>query len=465
MSQGELSQYEVVINQFDWLLKPEMAAFRCGRLVNQIENMTTVLWIVGGDRVANLELGLGDYMSSQIPWSDLKLASRGAIYTSEHHRIEFASIVDEVKDEWNGVFEGLWHHEELLEHNQQIEFDRQRSFLQEDGPSDGVIIANHCRDLLLRIVTPIISRIFGFFRDTIGSRELEFFRLGQHVDRLVYPVPAFQVMTQIDSTCVPSHSTEAEGGSEGGAEDQLDSDAPQRLGFLADQSDSTSNRLNYPNNAPWRLPCLPLPSTLPSAEWRRELRCRAVTCLIEPNVYQQYLESQEVGLGEVCRHATLIAESIELGIMRCLSPDTVAESPGQCTVAAEGPDTSDANTADTRGEPNIGISTPQLVWSRTSSGLEFCEDTHQVRNGGDDTPVNVQTRLSFNLLRLLAKNGGRLTSRTYLQGKWQDLGGNTRGVSSIDPQLTKIREILGQLRKTLRNSRGVGWRIEDIEGA
>ena len=457
MSQGELSPFEVAINQFDWLLKPELAAFRCGRLVNQIENMTSVLWIVGGDRGANLELGLGAYMSSQIPWSELILASRGAIYTSERRRIEFASIVDEVKDEWNGVFECLWHHEECLDHNQQIEIDRQRRFLQEEGLSDEAIIANHCRDMLQRIVNPINSRIFGFFCDTIGSRELEFFRLGQHVDRLVRPVPAFQVMTQIESTCVSSHITAAEGG----ADNQLESDAPQRRVCLADESDSTTNRLNDPTDAPWRLPRLPLPSTLPSAEWSRELRCRAVPCRIEPKIYQQYLVSQEIGLREVCRHATLIADSIELGVMRYLLADVVAAPPGQSTASAGVSDTSDENTADTGARQNIDVPTPQVVWSTTRLGLEFREDTQQVRTGKEGTPFEVPTRLSFNLLRRLAKSEGRFTSKRDLEDEWMQLGGSSNGRASIHSQLTKVRKILRMLGKKLENRTNFGWRIAD----
>lgn len=115
MSEGPVPSNSV-FDQIQWLNVPELAAFRSGRLANQIQHQTTVLWLLGYERKADPSLGLPAYSSSLIPWRDLKIAGRGAI-ADPRQRIAFEQQVEAAEDDWRKQFQRVWHIQLLEDQN------------------------------------------------------------------------------------------------------------------------------------------------------------------------------------------------------------------------------------------------------------------------------------------------------------------------------------------------------------
>ncbi len=467
MKQEDGAQAETGLDQYEWIRVPTLAAFRCGRLLNQIEHQLTVLWLHGREEHSNSVLGLPAYISSQIPWRDLELASRGAI-ADERRRMAFEQTIDAAESDWKTQFQTVWHIRLLEDQNHQIEVDRIRYLREEEGPSLQEIVGRRCQ-FILGSVREINCSLFDFFVESLDSRNLEFFRLGQHVDRLVYSVPAFAELLQIENQRASDDATLLEIGSPTDGQlawgtlpdvDQVDGDRSEQH----EHQDGRRPRLIPNESALWRLPRQPLPLCSPSDEWWHELACLAVTSGIDPANFRQCREGIEIDLNNVRASIVIIANSIETGICSCSAG---VSGTGMATQSR--PD---------EGEPEMPTSIPPNAsagskfqtptgatsWNGTRVGLEFNLDLFQVRRVGTDRAVTPKTRMDFNVLKYLAEGGGVFRSRLDLESGWEGFGGGSDGHTSIDSRLSAIRKDLSTLGMKLENKPGIGWRlIEKVE--
>lgn len=320
-----------VFDRFQWLSVPELAAFRSGRLANQIQHQTTVLWLLGYEGKADSSLGLPAYSSSLIPWRDLKIAGRHAI-ADQRQRMTFEQQVDIAEDAWKKQFQRIWHIQLLKDQNEQIEVDRQRSIPEEDGPSLREIIVTRCR-LALGSVDEIIHSLQDTLLTACDAELLGMFQLGQHVDRLVHPVPAFAELLTSDSDALPRTAA-------GTASDQpatwgefRQSADESQLSCEGDDTGTRRQIWNSPDRStPWRLPRNPLPSSRPSDAWWAELASLAVASGLESSVLQQLQCVSDVDVNGSHSSSQRIVDRIEAVVTQ--SPTGATGSPPVCSTAA-----------------------------------------------------------------------------------------------------------------------------------
>ena len=464
MSEGHITQIDTAFDQYEWIKIPELAAFRCGRLANQIEHQTTVLWLHGREMRENPSLGLATYRSSQIPWRRLKLASRGAI-PDERQRMDFEQTIDTAETYWRRQFGTCWHDEFCFEKNEEIEDERRRFESEPDGPFLPEIIANCCRSIL-GSVEEINRSVLDFFVTSLDSRHLEFFRLGQRVDRLLHPVPAYLELLPDDSTGTNRESTTVETVSDrcGQSVWEILPDAEPTDIERGDRDESQTRRRRRPpiqcKCAPWRLPVQPLPCCLPSTEWWNDFASRALLCNIEPSVFRQSQEEPVIDHGDLRASIVRITNAIEVGITSCLTAVPVAPPNG---VSADTGKSESSNPLP-KTPPVLTDADPppsDSVWKKTRGGIEFNREQFQVRRTGTDLVVSPKTRMDFNVLEFIAMRGAGYRSRKELESEWESLGGGTSGQNSIDSRLSAIRIVLKDLSLKLENKTNIGWRIAE----
>ena len=460
MSEGHITQVDTVFDQYDWIKIPELAAFRCGRLANQIEHQTTVLWLHGREENANPSLGLAAYMNSQIPWLHLKRASRGVIPV-EQQRMVFEQTIDTAEVGWISQFGKLWHSELCLEENEEIENEeieneRRRFEHEEEQTSLREIIADRCRRILSS-VDEINRSLFDFFVTSLAPHLLEFFRLGQHVDRLLHPVPAYAELLHIQTQRNPYDSATPETESVTGIQQSWGSflDVERIDSGLGDQDERLAGRRPpiMPRETPWRLPRQPLPYCLPSDEWWDEFACRAVSRgLSFPHLRNDLAcfnasgEHVHIALHKLISH-------IEDGLNACF-PRTPLP-PARHSPKTEVPPA--------EGKPVVPDADP---WVETPVGLDINQQAREIRISGSTTPVSIESPTTFNILAFLARKGTRYTTKVNLESNWKSFSGRDAPPTSrsgVNNQITKVKRVLEPLSFDIqRDGRGHGnlrWRI------
>lgn len=424
MSQEPTSPPDLASDQFQWLSVPELAAFRSGRLANQIQHQTTVLWLLGYERKADPSLGLPAYSSSLIPWRDLKIAGRHAI-ADQRQRMTFEQQVDIAEDAWKKQFQRIWHIQLLKDQNEQIEVDRQRSISVEDGPTLREIIATRCR-LALGSVDEIIHSLQDTLLTACDAELLGMFQLGQHVDRLVHPVPAFDELLTSDSDALPRTAA-------GTAPDQPATWGEFRQSAdesqLSCEGDDTGTRMqiwNSPDRStPCRLPRSPLPSSRPSDAWWAELASLAVAGGFDSS-----------DIGQIQDTAQLVdAHRIVVGVQNMIDShfsETLTE-----------PDPPPPPNHNNLGNPP----NPTSEWEPTPVGIEFNEHRREIRIAGCENATIVDSATVFRILRYMAQRGDRPTTKIELLDAWAAFNDNSppESRSAVNNQITKIRRLLRPL--------------------
>ncbi len=459
MSEGPVPSNSV-FDQIQWLNVPELAAFRSGRLANQIQHQTTVLWLLGYEREADPSLGLPAYRSSLIPWRDLKIAGRHAI-ADQRQRMTFEQQVDLAEDAWKKQFQRIWHFQLIEDQNEQIEVDRQRSIPEEDGPRLREIIASRCR-LVLGSVDEIIHSLRDTLLTASDAELLGMFRLGQHVDRLVHPVPAFAELLTSDSDAFPRTAASTAPDQPATWEEFLHAAEESRLSCEGDDMGIKRQIWNSRlRSAPRRLPRNPLPSSLPSEEWWMELASLAVASGFSSSFLQQVQCERNDEVNSSQSAVQRIVDRIEAVVTQ--APTGAAGSEDK----SRGSNLTAQSKSSTDGcdqiPKDLVSEDPEerLEWTRfTSVGIEIQRELLQVRQPGSNRGETVPTRLSFNVLVYIAQKGGGYRSRAELESEWESLGGSSGGETSIDSCLVTVRKVLKKLGLKLDNKTNVGWRIE-----
>lgn len=448
-----------VFDRFQWLSVPELAAFRSGRLANQIQHQTTVLWLLGYEGKADSSLGLPAYSSSLIPWRDLKIAGRHAI-ADQRQRMTFEQQVDIAEDAWKKQFQRIWHIQLLKDQNEQIEVDRQRSIPEEDGPSLREIIVTRCR-LALGSVDAIIHSLRDTLLTACDAELLGMFRLGQHVDRLVHPVPAFAELLTSDSDALPRAAA-------GTASDQpatwgefLQSADESQLSCEGDDTGTRRQIWNSPDRStPWRLPRNPLPSSRPSDAWWAELASLAVASGLESSVLQQLQCVSDVDVNGSHSSSQRIVDRIEAVVTQSPTDATGSEDKSR----GSNPTAQSKKLTDGVDQilKDLVSEDPEerLEWTRFKSvGIEIQRESQRVRRIGSDQVIGIRSRLNFKVLDYIAQKGLGFRSREELSSEWETLGGKSDGENSINSSLSAIRRALKTIGLKLDISNGVGWRI------
>lgn len=228
---------------------PELTAWRCGRLVNQIEHRTQARYLCWGR--ASTESPDEEGSIGEIPWHDLRLAVRGLVSDERDRRLLEAAVADAAQD-WCAAYGSRWHHESIYEQTIDIVDDFNSSECDCDFVS---FLARHFDDLLSRGgVTEIIRRLKTMMEAASNSRQLEIYLLARHVDRLIHPVPAYWAM-------------------------HVDVDLPAPSGGLSWQGpppspSSRSPRSTFPEPPVLRLPQLPMRVLEILPEWGPEFQLR-----------------------------------------------------------------------------------------------------------------------------------------------------------------------------------------------
>lgn len=445
MSDDNYTQASAGLNQYERLRVPELAALRCGQLLNQIEHQTTVLWLHGKEENANPSLGLAAYTSSRIPWRDLRLASRGVI-TDERQRMVFENIIATAEQDWTEYFQSRWHVRLLLDQNIQIEVDRLHYLAAEEGPSLSQIIVRACA-LVLDSVREITQSILSFFLSSLDSRYLEFFRLGQHVDHLVHPVPAFREL----QTSGPARQH---------TESMAAVTEPQSVGQPSWNQFPEAGRINIdmssrtdlsPRDIVWRLPQIPLTPCVPAGTWWDEFLFRALSCGFSRKRLSLIRNRFESSGHQPVIAATILVNDLQEDIATDVSETQHrSDQPsGQCGGFAAEPHHTQGADSD---------------WELTSAGLEINERLQEIRVTGSTETVHISHSTTFKILVFLARRGEAYTRKTELVSKWSlfnpSRSPNARSVSNS--QICKIKKILEGLSLGIHKE-GQGdhlrWRI------
>lgn len=421
----------------EWARTPELAAYRCGKLTNQIQHKVQVLWLLGDD--LDVEADEPVFSSESIPWRALSLATR-AVLSDERHRYEFEQAVNVAENEWRTRYGALEHHELLRNVNLQIEADRVGLETEDNAPSLATIIENRCR-FLLGATYEVVGSLKGFIWSHLDSRNLEFFRLGELVDRLFHPVPAFaELKTQpLETGQFNATPTTSEG--------HADYDP---WGLIDDCAGPEIAESASIHSAPWRLPRQPLPPSLPDEAWWEEFVVRARGCGLAIAQSDCLYTESEASAGTSQREVSQQVDMVEARMFELL--EVTPNHHASIT------DLSDAEISgtNTQAEPNH---TQEPDWIPTRVGLDFNLDQHQVRRrdtGAIETP---RTAMDFNVLKYIAEKGGIFCSRGDLEENWEQLGGVSNGETSIDSRLHSVRELLRCFGMELENRPRVGWRV------
>lgn len=380
---------------------PERAAWCCGRLVNEIEHRTQVLWFLGGESEdCNEDEETGEtteHTLSGIPWTGLRLRVREVV-DDEHRRGHLESRVAAAERQWSAQFGRLWHHELLHAFNPQVNDDFVN---QQDGSLAEIL--NRRFALILDSVTEINHDLKLVIEAAMSSRQLGIYRAAALLDQLIHPVPAYRVMTVNQGF-----------------------QQPVECGWES----------SFPNSAiEDRLARLPI--VLPSVE--AELGDEWSQRLAQLDVASIDLTAFD-DAATYSKRRTVITELESAFHARICSPVEAGEQTTQ-TVSVVA-DCSEAST---------------VVVSPV--GLGFDEGRQLVRHEATGHWEEVDNRMTFNVLRSIAMRGSRFTTGCDLMEDWQTFGGRSDGETAVDSRMNKVRSVVSQLGMSVENRRGVGWRI------
>jgi hypothetical protein len=441
LSQEPNSPPDLASDQFQWLSVPELAAFRSGRLANQIEHQTMVLWLLGDERKADPSLGLPAYRSSLIPWQEFKIAGRHAI-ADQRQRMTFEQKVDAAADDWRNQFQRVWHIQLLEDQNEQIEVDRQRSIPEEEGPTLQEIIATRCR-LALGMVDEMVHGLLDTLLIACDPQLLGMFQLGQHVDGLVHPVPAFAELLTSDSDAFPRTAVSTAPDQPASWGEFLQAADESRL---SSERDATQTRREIWNSCdrshPRRLPRNPLPSSLPSNAWWTELASLAMASGMTSSDF-----------GQIQDTAPLVdAHRVVIGVQNMIDShfsETLTE-----------PDPTLLPNHNNLGNPP----NPTSEWEPTPAGIEFHEHRREIRIARGTEAIRVTSPTTFRVLRYMAQKGDSPTTKIELLDEWAAFNDNSppESRSAVSNQIAKIRRLLHPLGFDVPNldrGRDCAWRI------
>lgn len=394
-----------------------------------------------------------------IPWRDLKIAGRHAI-ADQRQRMTFEQQVDIADYAWKKQFQRIWHIQLLKDQNEQIEVDRQRSIPEEDGPSLREIIVTRCR-LALGSVDAIIHSLRDTLLTACDAELLGMFRLGQHVDRLVHPVPAFAELLTSDSDALPQQQR-----------------VPHPIN--PPHGESSYSQLMNPScrarvttrEQGGRFGTLPidrLPGDCRAIRGpvaHRMLGGRNLRLLVasglESSVLQQLQCVSDVDVNGSHSSSQRIVDRIEAVVTQSPTDATGSEDKSR----GSNPTAQSKKLTDGVDQilKDLVSEDPEerLEWTRFKSvGIEIQRESQRVRRIGSDQVIGIRSLLKLQGAGLhRPKRGLGLRSREELSSEWETLGGKSDGEKLNQQQWpSAIRRALKTIGLKLDISNGVGWRI------
>lgn len=168
------------------LLKPQHAAWICGRLVHGLDHFMSIAWLTG-DIPARADLDAA--------FGSLGVASRGLL-GNEAVRGNLRELVADAEDSWRSQYASAWRAQMIWDTEMQLGFA-----IQESGESVDELIALHCKELLVS-VSELIRSLRNGFAESIDGDLFECFCLAECVGQAVHPVPVYRYMTAPENQSV-----------------------------------------------------------------------------------------------------------------------------------------------------------------------------------------------------------------------------------------------------------------------
>ncbi|MCA8983260.1 MAG: hypothetical protein KDA76_05820 [Planctomycetaceae bacterium] len=177
------------------------AIWHCGRLTNQIMHQMHVMWLTGRDSKGFGEWHDAFYVSSAIPWDELRLQVR-ELFSSESARDNATHHIDDSKWAWEGTYRSEYHCCDVLE-STSINFSN--SYKSGETPvAMGAFTRQICNEVL-SCIGDTSSRIIIYLDTLISHWECSghscwgnLYRLAQMVDRTLHYLPAYAVLQTSD---------------------------------------------------------------------------------------------------------------------------------------------------------------------------------------------------------------------------------------------------------------------------
>ncbi|MCB9953576.1 MAG: hypothetical protein H6824_21590 [Planctomycetaceae bacterium] len=348
--------------------------------------------------------------------------------------------------DWKTKFGTLQHHDLLHSLNAQIESDRIFWEAEEDPPSLAIIVANNCR-YLSNVVDEIVGDLNRYIWSHLDSRKLEFLRLGELVDRLLHPTPAFQELIAEPQTghrisARPNLEVESEYDPWGASGSETRASAPSR-------------------STPWRLPRQPLVSSHPDEAWWDEFVIRARGC----GMSEAVARSQSLLVEAACTNERTaicgLVDAIDHAVI-----DSYSELANQVLSDHEsGQAAVDASTNSVTSHfPVSEVATSESV-SASCFGLVFREREMSIENSETGRTITVNSSLTFGILEVLANRGQRPTFKRDLEDLWRDFSGHDapQSRSGISNRINKAKAEISKLGFTIISEgklKDLRWRIK-----